>query len=214
MESSPRTASIIVHDLERRLKNLQTTCVHDDETLNDLESLLNECSNQINRLISSSDSTLITTIVPSLLYTIISLTKICTEKSDMIISGPFLSQDKLISLITISKTLYNQIKEFIKSPKFHTIVSKSTQQRQFCEQLRLISDSIANIDILTTIICQKLIVKTLIGSDDQQQSQNKIEDVNDGLIIAVYGSLLQQLTTMCTKNFRESQTIKVDLFIL
>jgi hypothetical protein len=139
----------------------------------------------------------------------------------MIISGPFLSQDKLISLITISKTLYNQIKEFFKSPKFNTIVTQSTQQRQFCEQLRLISDSIANTDILITVICQKLIVKILTGNDDQQQSQNKIEDVNDGLIIAVYGSVLQQLATMCTKNFRDksdntrdSQTIKVNLFIL
>ncbi|CAF4773270.1 unnamed protein product [Rotaria sp. Silwood2] len=75
MESSPRTASIIVNDLEQRLKNLYLTRVHDEQTLNDLESLLIECSNQLNHLISSSNSTLVAIILPTLLHTIISLLK-------------------------------------------------------------------------------------------------------------------------------------------
>ncbi|CAF5089981.1 unnamed protein product, partial [Rotaria sp. Silwood1] len=171
MDSSPQKAFIIVNDLEQRLKNLYTTCVHDEQTLNDLESLLNECSNQLNYLISSSNSTLIAIILPTLLHTIISLSKNCAEKSDIIILGSYLSQDKLTSLITITKTLHNQIKEFVKSPKLNIILMKSTQQRHFCEQLRLVSDSITNIDILTTLICHKLIVKLLTGSDEQQQQQ-------------------------------------------
>ncbi|CAF3617813.1 unnamed protein product [Adineta steineri] len=217
MESSPRTASIIVNDLEQRLKNLYTTRVHDELTLNNLESLLNECSNQLNRLISSSDSTLVAIILPCLLHTIISLSKICTEKSDIIISGSFLSRDQLNLLMTTTKTLYNQIKEFIKSPNLSTILSKSTERRHFCEQLRLVTDSIANSDIVTTMFCQKLIVKILTGSDDQQQlSQIQMEDTNDGLIVAVYGSVLQQMITISTKssrdkpdNNRESATVKM-----
>jgi hypothetical protein len=215
MESSPRTASIIVNDLEQRLKNLHTTRVHDDQTLNDLESLLNECLNQLNRLISSSDSTLVAFLVPSLLHISISLSKICSEKSDIIIPGPFLSRDKLTSLITIAKTLHNQIKEFVKSPKLNTILTNSNQQRYFCEQLRLVSDSIANIDIVITFICHKVIVKLLTGSDDQEQSSYiKIEDVNDGLILSVYGSVLRQMANICLKyrreNNKESPYIKVN----
>ncbi|CAF3559250.1 unnamed protein product [Rotaria sp. Silwood1] len=218
MDSSPQKAFIIVNDLEQRLKNLYTTCVHDEQTLNDLESLLNECSNQLNYLICSSNSTLIAIILPTLLHTIISLSKNCAEKSDIIILGSYLSRDKLTSLITITKTLHNQIKEFVKSPKLNIILMKSTQQRHFCEQLRLVSDSIANIDILTTLICHKLIVKLLTGSDEQQQqlSYNKIEDINDGLIVSVYKSLLRQMATICSRNLRdksdnnrESPTIKM-----
>jgi len=207
MESSPRTVSIIINNLEQRLKNLHTTRVHDEQTLNDLESLLNECSNQLNHLISSSDSTFVAILLPSLLHTIISLSKICSEQSDIIISGTFLSRDKLTSLMTMTKTLHNQIKEFIKSSKLYALLIKSTQQQHFCEQLRLVSDSTANIDILTTLICHKLIVKLLTGSDDQQQSQQlsyiKIDNVNDGLIIAVYGSVLRQMATIGLKYFRE-----------
>ncbi|CAF1429846.1 unnamed protein product [Adineta steineri] len=221
MESSPRTASIIVNDLEQRLKNLYTTRVHDELTLNNLELLLNECSNQLNRLISSSDSTLVAIILPCLLHTIISLSKICTEKSDIIISGSFLSRDQLNLLMTTTKTLYNQIKEFIKSPNLSTILSKSTERRHFCEQLRLVTDSIANSDIVTTMFCQKLIVKILTGSDDQQQlSQIQMEDTNDGLIVAVYGSVLQQMITISTKssrdkpdNNRESATVKNSYYL-
>jgi len=208
MESSPRTVSILVNDLEQRLKNLHTTRVHDEQTLNNLESLLNECSNQLNRLLSSSDSTLVAMLLPPLLHTIISLFKICSEKSDIIISGPFLSRDKLTSLITTTKTLYNQIKEFIKSSKLISMLTKSIQQRHFCEQLHLISVSIANTDILTTLICHKLIVKILTGGDDQQQSQQqlsyiKIDHINDGLILAVYGSVLRQMATICLKYSRD-----------
>lgn len=216
MESSPRTASLIVNDLEQRLKNLHTTRVHDHQTLNDLESLLSECSNQVNHLISSSDSTFVAILLPSLLHTIISLSKICSEKSDLILSGPFLPPDKLSSLITMSKTLYNQIKEFIKSPNLITILTQSTQQRHFCEQLRLVSDSIANVDILTTVFCHKLIVKVLTGSDDQQQLSDV--QIDDGLILAVYGSVLRQMTSICLKSFREnnkeSPYIKVSKHII
>jgi hypothetical protein len=200
MESSPRTASIIVNDLEQRLRNLHTTHVHDEQTLNNLESLLNECSNQLNHLISSSDSTLVAILLPSLLQTIISLSKTCSEKSDIIISGPFLSRDKLTSLITMTKTLYNQLRELIKSPKLISILTKSTQKKYFCEQLHLISDSIANIDMVTTVICHKLIVKLLTGSDDQQQIS---DDINDSLIFSVYGSVLRQMTGICSKNSRD-----------
>jgi len=207
MESSPRTVSIIVNDLEQRLRNLHTTHIHDEQTLNDLESLLNECSNQLNRLISSSDSTLIAILLPSILQTIISLSKNYSEKSDIIISGPFLSQDKLTSLITMTKTLYNQIKEFIKSPKLITILTKSTQQRYFCEQLHLISDSIATIDMVTTVICHKLIVKLLTGNDDQQQ----ISDLKtDGLIFSVYESVLRQMAGICSKNSRDKIDVNKD----
>ncbi|CAF3996985.1 unnamed protein product [Rotaria sp. Silwood2] len=222
MESSPRTASIIVNDLEQRLKNLYMTRVHDEQTLNDLESLLIECSNQLNHLISSSNPTLVAIILPTLLHTIISLLKSCAEKSDIIISGSYLSRDKLTSLITMTKTLHNQIKEFVKSPILKIILMKSTQQRYFCEQLRLVCDSIANTDIVTTLICHKLIVKLLTGCDEQQQESqeqllsSKIEDVNDGLIVAVYRSVLQQMATICSKNLpdksdnnRESLTTKI-----
>ncbi|CAF5089895.1 unnamed protein product, partial [Rotaria socialis] len=58
MESSPRAASFIVNDLEQRLQNLYTTRVHDDQTLNNLESLLNDCSKHLTNLISSADPTL------------------------------------------------------------------------------------------------------------------------------------------------------------
>ncbi|CAF3191692.1 unnamed protein product [Rotaria sp. Silwood2] len=201
MESSPRTASIIVNDLEQRLKNLYMTRVHDEQTLNDLESLLIECSNQLNHLISSSNPTLVAIILPTLLHTIISLLKSCAEKSDIIISGSYLSQDKLTSLITMTKTLHNQIKEFVKSPILKII--------------------------LMTLICHKLIVKLLTGCDEQQQESqeqllsSKIEDVNDGLIVAVYRSVLQQMATICSKNLpdksdnnRESLTTKVFFFLL
>jgi hypothetical protein len=218
MESSPRTASIIVKDLEQRLNNLYTTRIHDDQTLNDLESFINECSNHVNRLTSSSDPTLITILLPSLLHTIVSLLKICAEKSDTIISGPFLSRDKHTSLITIIKSLYNQIKEFIKLPKLHTIVTKSTQQRHFCEQLHRVSDSVANIDLLIPLICLKLIVKVLTGTDDQQQSQQqvsyiKMEDVNDGLTVTVYESVLKQIAAIYMKNFRDKTDFKEGQFI-
>ncbi|UJR09222.1 hypothetical protein I4U23_013469 [Adineta vaga] len=220
MDSSPRTVSIIITNLEQRLRNLHSSRVHDEQTLNDLESLINECSNQLSRLSSSSDSTLVALLVPCLLQTIVSLSKICTEKSDMIISGPYLSQDHMTLLITNTKKLYNQIKELIKSPKFPILISNSPEQRNFCAQLRLVADSIANSDVLTTLICQKLIVKILTGGDDQQQSQQlsqiKIDDVNDGLIVAVYGSVLQQMTIISIKSFRdksdnnrESPTIKM-----
>ncbi|CAF1306552.1 unnamed protein product [Rotaria sordida] len=216
MESSPRTASIIVNDLEQRLQNLHTTRIHDEQTLNNLESLLNECSNHLNYLISSSNSTSIAIILPTLLHTIISLSKICTEKSDIIILGSYLTRDKLTTLITMTKTLYNQIKGFIKSSQLSIILMKSTQQRHFCEQLRIVSDSIANIDILTTLICHKLIVKLLTGNDEQQSQQQQIEDINDGLIIAVYGSILQRMATISSRNLPdkldnkgESPTIKM-----
>lgn len=221
MESSPRTASIIINDLERRLKHLQTCHVHDDQTLNDLECLLSECSNHLNRLISSSDSTLISIILPSLLHTIISLSKICAEKSDAIIPGAYLSREKLTSLITTNKSLYNQIKEFLKSPKLITLVTTSPQLRHFCEQLRCISDSISNTDIVTTLICQKLIIKLITGSDEQQQSSfNSIQEIDDGLTVAVYGSVLRQLEAISGRslkekldNNRESPTIKVISFV-
>jgi hypothetical protein len=211
MESSPRTASIIVNDLDQRLKNLQNTRVHDNQTLNDLESLLNECSNQLTRVISSSESTLIAILLPSLLRTIISLSKICSEKSDLILSGPYLSQDKLIALITQAKTLYNQIKEFFKSSKINTILTGSTEQRHFCEQLHQICDSIANIDILLTFICHKLIVKLLTGGDDQVQ----IDDINDDLIISIYQSVLRQMGNISiqhTRDSKESLLLKVNSF--
>jgi hypothetical protein len=209
MESSPRTASILVNDLELRLKDLHTTRIHDEQTLNNLESLLNECSNHLNHLISSSNSTFVAILLPSLLRTIISLSKICSEKSDIIILGPYLSHDKLISLITNAKTLYNQIKEFFKSPKLNTILTGSTHQRHLCEQIHHISNSIANIDIVLTLICHKLIVKLLTGSDDQQQSQQissiKIDDINDGLLVAIYESVLRQMNIICIKYARDSK---------
>ena len=218
MDSSPRTASIIVNDLNQRLKNLQSTRVHNNQTLNDLEFLLNESSNQLTRLISSSDPTLIAILLPSLLHTIIALTKICSEKSDLIISGPFLAPDKLATLITNAKTLYNQIKEFLKLPKLNIILNGLTEQKHFCEQLHQISDSIANIDIVLTLICHKLIVKLLTGSDDPQQSQQqissiKMDDVNDGFLVAVYGSVLRQMDIICvkcTRDNKESSYLKVD----
>lgn len=214
MESSPRTASIIINDLEQRLKNLHATGVHDDQTLNNLESLLNECSNHLNHLSSSSDSTLIAIVLSSLLQTIVSLTKICSEKSDIIILGPFLSREKLTSLITIAKTLHNQIKEFIKAPKLVTMLVKSTHQRHFCEQIRPVADSIGISDMLTTLICHKLLVKVLTGGDDQQQSQQQISyDINDGLILAVYESILKQMSAIYFKssrdNTKETSYIKV-----
>jgi hypothetical protein len=220
MESSPRTAAIIVNDLEQRLKNLHTTRVHDDQTLNDLESFLNECSNYLNRLISSSDPSFIAIILPSLLNTMIILTKMCAEKSDTIIPGPFLSRDKHTSLITNIKTLNNQIREFMKLPKLPPIITKSTLRRHFCEQLHLVIDLIAKTDPFTTLLSYKLLVKVLTGADDQQQSQQvsytKIEDDNDGLTVAVYEGLLQQIAISCARNFRENgdhkegQSLKVN----
>ena len=217
MESSPRTATIIVNDLEQRLKNLYTTRVHDDQTLNDLESLLNECSNHLNRLISSSDPTFIANLLPSLLHTIISLMKICAEKSDTIIPGPFLSRDKHTSLITNVKTLYNQIKEFMKLPKLPTIMTKPTLRGHFCEQLHPVIDLISKIDPVTTYIAYKLLVKVLTGADDQQQSQQvsytKIEDVNDGLTVAIYEGVLQQIAGICARNYRENGDYKEGQYI-
>ena len=197
---------MIVTDLERRLKNLFSTRVHDDHTLSDLDALFNDCSLHLNRLVSSSDPTTVALILPCLLHTIISLSKNCSEKSEIILPGPYLSREKLTSLIALAKSLHNQIKEFVKTPQLNLILSRSCEQRHFCEQLRLVADSIAQTDILTTLICHKLIVKLLTGNDDPQQSQSsvvRIDQVNDGLIMAVYRSVLQQMATICAKNFRE-----------
>jgi hypothetical protein len=217
MESSPRTASIIVNDLDQRLQNLQNTRIHDNQTLTNLESLLNECSNQLTRLLSSSNSTFISILLPSLLRTIISLSKICSEKSDFILSGPYLSQDKLSSLITHTKTLYNQIKEFFKSPKLYTFLTNSPEQRYCCEQLHQISDSIANIDIVLTLICHKLIARLITGGDEQssQISSIKIDDINDNFIVRIYESILRQMGTICSKYARDckdSSFLKVEKF--
>jgi hypothetical protein len=213
MESSPRTASIIINDLDQRLQHLQSTRIHDNQTLNNLESLLNECSNQLTHLLTSSDSKLITILLPFLLRTIISLSKICSEKSDFILSGSYLSQDKLSSLITHVKTLYNQIKEFLKSPKLSTLLTGTTEQQHFCEQLHQISDSIANIDILLTLICHKLIVKLLTGGDEQLQIDNIN---NDDFIIRIYESILRQMRIICLKytpNCPDTSFLKVKIFI-
>ena len=123
----------------------------------------------------------------------------------------------------MAKGLHNQVKEYIKSPQLNVILSRSTEQRRFCEQLRRVSDSVANADPLTTLICQKLIVKLLTGSgDEQQQSQRsvKMDDANDGLIAVVIGRVLQQMSLLCAKNLwkeadgnRESPTIKVKPFV-
>ena len=204
MESISQTSSMIVNDLEERLKNLYRTRIHDEQTLNDLELLFNECSNQLNYLCTSTDPTLVTMIVPTLLRTVISLTQICTEKSDIIISGSFLSQDKLNLLNTKTKTLQNHIREFIKSPKLNTILIQSTQQKHFLEQLRLVSDSIVHIDFVLAFHCLKLIVKLITGSEDQQQySNSQTNDVDDGLVITVYESVVRQMGMLRSRNFRD-----------
>ena len=204
MESSSQTSSMIVNDLEERLKNLYRTRVHDEQTLNDLELLVNVCSNQLNYLYTSTDSTLVAMIVPTLLRTIISLTQICTEKSDIIISGSFLSQDKLNLLNTKTKTLHNDIKEFIKSPKLNTILIQSIQQKHFLEQLRFVSDSIVHIDFVLAFSCLKLIVKLITGSEDQQQySNSQTNDVDDGLVIRVYESVVRHMAMIRLRNFRD-----------
>ena len=197
---------MIINELEQRLQALSSTRVYDQLTLSNLESLLQECSNQLQCLITLPDSTQVALLLPSLLQVIISLSKHCSEKSDLIVPGQYLTRENLASLITMAKGLHNQVKEYIKSPQLNVILSRSTEQRRFCEQLRCVSDSVANADPLTTLICQKLIVKLLTGSgDEQQQSQQslKMDDEDDGLIVAVYGSVLQQMAMLCAKNFRE-----------
>ena len=49
--------------------------------------------------------------------------------------------------------------------------SRSIEQRYFCEQLRRVSDSIENVDVLTTLICEQLLVQLLSRSRDEQQPQ-------------------------------------------
>ena len=213
---------MIISELEQRLQTLSITRVYDQSTLSNLESLLQECSNQLQCLVTSSDSTQVALLLPSLLQVIISLSKHCSEKSDLITPGPYLTKENLASLINMAKVSHNQVKEYIKSPQLNVILSRSTEQRGFCEQLRRVSDSVANVDPVITLICHKLIVKLLTGSgDEQQQSQRsvKMDDANDGLIAAVVGSVLQQMSMLCAKNLREkvdgnreSPTIKVKPF--
>ncbi|CAF1529562.1 unnamed protein product, partial [Adineta ricciae] len=198
MQSSPRTVSILVNNLEQRLKNLQTSRLHEEQALNDSESLVNECFNHLNRITSSSDSTLVAFLFPCLLQISVTMSKICAENSDTI---PSSSRDQLTAN---TKTLYNQIKEFIKSPSTATLMSKSPEQRHFCEQLHLITDSITNFDPITTLFCQKLLVKTLTGGDEPQiLSQMKLDDTSDSLILAVYSSTLKQMSSVYAKHFRE-----------
>lgn len=205
MESTPRSASSLARDFEQRLENLRTTGIHDDRTLNNLESFLNQCSNQLTQIISSSDSTLICIVLPSLLRTIIGLTKICSEKSDLIHPGAHLSQEKFNALITNTKNLYNQIREFLKSNKLNTALLGSIHLRHFCEQIHQISDSIAHIDIFLTFISHKLIIKLLTGGDDPQQSQQRIDDRNDDLLLPIYESVLRQIHFIGVKSSRDGK---------
>lgn len=195
MESTPRSAWTIAHEFEQRLENLRTNTIHDDRTLSNFESLLNQCSNQLTQISSSTDSTLICIVLPALFRTIIALTKISSDKSE-------LSQEKFIAFITNAKTLYNQIKEFLKSNKLNTVLIGSIHLRHFCEQIHQISDSAAHIDNLLTFICQKLIVKLLTGGDDPQQV---IDHSNDDLTMIIYGSILPQLNMIATKYFVDAK---------
>ena len=203
MTSTPRTLLTPGNDLEERLENIRNSGIHDDRTLSDLESLLNQCTNQLNQLISSSDSALTSIILPSLLRVIISLTRICSDKSDLISPGAFLSQEKFTGLINTTKTLYSQLKEFLKSNKLMTLLPQSIHLRHFCEQVHPICDSIAQIDIVLTLICQKLIVKSITGGDDPQQQ--RIEDLNQDLVLAIYGSVLRQMNFICRKYSRDGK---------
>lgn len=212
MQSSPRTVSILVNNLEQRLKNLQTSRLHEEQTCNDFDALVNECSNHLNRITSSSDSTSVAYLLPCLLQISVTISKICTENADTI---PSSSRDQLTAS---TKTLSNQIKEFIKSPNTVMLMSKSPEQRHFCEQLHLVTDSITNFDPITTLFCQKLLVKTLTGGDEPQLlSQMKLDDTSDGLVVAVYNSTLKQMSIIYAKHFREKSdtnremaTIKVN----
>lgn len=207
MDSTPRTLLTVGKDLEERLENIRQNGIHDDRTLSNVETLLHQCTNQLNQLISSPDSSVTPILLPALLRTIISLTKICSEKSDLIIPGAFLSQEKFTALINTTKTLYNQIKEFLKSPKLTTSLPQSIHLRHFCEQIHQISDSIAQIDIVLTLICQKLLVRFIAGGDEshQSQQQQRLDDFNPEFILSIYASILRQINIICGKYSRDGK---------
>lgn len=204
--STPRAMIDLLNDLELRFKELQTTRIRDESTLNNLESILNEISTHLNCLTSSDDATLVAILLPSLLHLIFSLVTICSEGSDTIIPGPFLPREKLHSLVTMVKTFQTGIKEFVKAQKSLDLL-KSTAQKPFLDQLRLVADSVINIDIGATCICHIFITRILVGSEDQQQSQRqnnafKTEIINDGFLVSLYGSILRCLGSACEQYSR------------
>ena len=179
---------MIIIDLEQRLQVLWSTRVHVQSTLSNLEALIQECSTQLQHLTTTADSTEVAVILPSLLQMSASFSKTCSDESDLIVPGPYLTREKLASLITMARAFQGQVKEYIKSTHLHTLMSRAIKQRRFCDQLRRLLDSITNIDMVTTMICLKLIVKLLTGSgDEQQQSQQnvKMDSDDDGLNVAV-----------------------------
>jgi hypothetical protein len=205
--------------LERRVQSLQNHGVHDETSYTQLENLVQQCADHVQRLSSFADGDLICEALPIVLQTIFFLSLNCTEKSELI--GSSIKRDKLHALIVRVKSLHQQVKETIKSPKLIALVSQSTGARQFCHRLRLVSDGIGNTDMLMTLICQKIIVKLITGASDDQQSQSvvfaKIDSLNDGLIGQIFSSIVQQITAIAAKNFRdridttrETATIKVE----
>ena len=200
--------SMIINDFEEKLRTIQTARANDDRTFHNLESLIHLCSTQVEHLQNCNDPTFVALILPALLQTLNSLLKISREKSEISQNGTASqSREKLPLLFNTIRNLYNQVREFIKSPSTNVILSKSSEQRSFCHQLRLISDSIGSNDVLMTITCQKLIVKLLTGSSDEQSTGAKVETINDGLCLAVYKSVLQQFS----ERSRDSSTIKVKI---
>lgn len=210
MES--RQASIIINDLENKFRTIQNQRIFDDSTLNQLECFITQLGQQIDRLQNSGDPIFVPKVLPTILEISINLVKICSEKSDFFQFGSNLTREKVQPLMNLTKNCYNQMKEYLKSAKLGAILNRSNEQRSFCHELRNVSDSIGQSDLLTTLICQKLIVKILTGSSDDQSTQSnfsRMEDLNDGLAIETYRSVLRQLATISSRKSRDTTTIRV-----
>ena len=207
------------YDFEGRLQTILNERIEDESSVHRLETFVNDCSKQLSRLLSSNDVHFVIQTTPMLMETLTILLKKCLEKSDQIVVGPHLTAEKRQALLTSTKTFYNQMKEFVKSPKLFHLLPRSSETKFFCHQLLSVSNNIGQTDIVITVICQKLIVKILTGggNDDQSQlpssslstlSYVKFDDdeSNDEFILLLYNSIIKQLL-LC---WSRSETTKIN----
>jgi len=187
MESTPRTIKHLVNDLELRLKDIQTTRIH-DEFIKNFEQLLNDCLNHFEHVQKTDDATFVAFILPTITQTLISLNRLCSDK---------LSQD----LILKTKTLLNQIKEFFKSKKVNDLFEHSNQKRNFCEQVFGVIESSGN-DIGTGFTLYKCIVKLIAETD--KNGQVICSDTEDSFSYTIYQGTLKQVTILLNRSSQDT----------